>query len=732
MASTIIYKGSTIATVSGATSTLLTSGKYMEDNVTVVDVTATPSLITKTFTSNGTYSAAADSADGYSEVTVDVDAATALTVLESADTNGGVIKNIIGVDISQDTVTASALMSGYTAHSSDGTAITGTASAGIVPTGTMSISDDGVYDVTNYASADVAIDYVSKVRTVTLVFNKTDTTKAKTMSVFQTFGFVSNGIDFSNGIRLKNVTSMMPAAETIANTAVYVPKYRPIIVLGAPTAVGNYSVTTSYGEVIDVPHILGSSNSYLTKAIYLPTSAPDEITITIDFDSQDPYPSTVTATPLSVNTNGTYTAPSGTAYTPVTVAVPNPDFVVTVSYDSVNDLYIPDKTLVEIAEAYSDGKTIGLYYDQDDPEDNPLPVTGSYYPGDEEEPEAFYYSVVVYFDYYSVYKSYILDENGVTYDGDWKYTNVMFTTATASDVVSGKYFFTEDGTYTQGTIVTKTSSDLTASGATVTVPSGYYASQATKSVASGTEGTPTATKGTVGNHSISVTPSVTNVAGYISGGTHTGTAVSVSASELVSGTYTVIGSGTADVTNYASISVASGAAGTPTATKGTVSNHQISVTPSVTSTSGWIASGTTNGTAATVSANELVSGTYTFTGSGTVDVTNYASAAVSAGTAGTPTASKGTVSNHQISVTPSVTNSTGWITGSTKTGTAATVSASELVSGTSSVSSNGTYDITNYASVTVNVASPTFVTYYTGTAAPTAGLGSNGDIYLQS
>ena len=47
---------------------------------------------------------------------------------------------------------------------------------------------------------------------------------------------------------------------------------------------------------------------------------------------------------------------------------------------------------------------------------------------------------------------------------------------------------------------------------------------------SGTEGTPTATKGTVSNHQVSVTPSVTNTAGYIAGGTKTGTAVTVSAS----------------------------------------------------------------------------------------------------------------------------------------------------------------------------------------------------------
>lgn len=75
--------------------------------------------------------------------------------------------------------------------------------------------------------------------------------------------------------------------------------------------------------------------------------------------------------------------------------------------------------------------------------------------------------------------------------------------------------------------------------------------------------------------------------------------------------------------------------------------------------------------------------------------------AMPSGTAGTPTATKGTVSNHSVSVTPSVTNTTGYITGSTKTGTAVTVSASELVSGTYTVNSSGTKDVTNYASVSV-------------------------------
>lgn len=257
-------------------------------------------------------------------------------------------------------------------------------------------------------------------------------------------------------------------------------------------------------------------------------------------------------------------------------------------------------------------------------------------------------------------------------------------------------------TYVGSGIDQRSSTDLTASGATVTVPAGYYAAQASKAVASGSAGTPTATKGTVSNHAISVTPSVTNTTGYITGGTKTGTAVTVAASELVSGTLSITSSGTKDVTNYASASVAAGGA-TASATKGTVSNHSVTVTPSVTRTAGYITAGTANGTAVTVSASELVSGTYTVDSGGTKDVTNYASASVPSGSA-TASATKGSVSNHSVSVTPSVTRTAGWVSAGTASGTAVTVSASELVSGSETKTENGTYDVTNLASLIVNVA----------------------------
>ena len=168
-----------------------------------------------------------------------------------------------------------------------------------------------------------------------------------------------------------------------------------------------------------------------------------------------------------------------------------------------------------------------------------------------------------------------------------------------------------------------TSADLTESGATVTAPAGYYAENATKTIASGTVSA-SATKGAVNNHSITVTPTATvDSAGYLPTGSTNGTGVTVSASELVSNTLTITAGGTYNVTNYASASVASGSA-TASATKGTVSNHSIDVTPKVTKTAGFITAGSANGTAVTVTASELVSGSETKTLNGTYDVTNLA------------------------------------------------------------------------------------------------------------
>ena len=216
-------------------------------------------------------------------------------------------------------------------------------------------------------------------------------------------------------------------------------------------------------------------------------------------------------------------------------------------------------------------------------------------------------------------------------------------TVTAQTLVDDYVAHGNDGNTVTGELVlptARTASDVTVSGATVTIPSGAYASQVQKSVANAT-------------YSAVVDNDFTTQSGQRKW-------VNTGWVDIESGGY--IGNGVINVVDTTYNAVPANTTITPTTSAQTI--------------------GGTN---------------YMMEGAVTVS-------AMPTGTAGTPTASKGAVNNHSIAVTPSVTNTTGYITGSTINGTAVTVSASELVSGDKSITQNGTnIDVADYSTVTVNV-----------------------------
>ena len=97
--------------------------------------------------------------------------------------------------------------------------------------------------------------------------------------------------------------------------------------------------------------------------------------------------------------------------------------------------------------------------------------------------------------------------------------DVSGVTAAEGDVLSPKVFVDSLGESKTGTIITKSASDLTTSGASVVVPAGYYPDEVSKSVATATQATPSISVSSSGV----ITASATQSAGYVSSGTKSAT-----------------------------------------------------------------------------------------------------------------------------------------------------------------------------------------------------------------
>lgn len=98
--------------------------------------------------------------------------------------------------------------------------------------------------------------------------------------------------------------------------------------------------------------------------------------------------------------------------------------------------------------------------------------------------------------------------------------DVTSNTNTSNNMLSGVVGTKNDGTTVTGNIASKSSTDLTVSGATVTAPAGYYANAASKAVATTTHPNPSAS---IASSTGVVTASHTQTTGYVTAGTTTGT-----------------------------------------------------------------------------------------------------------------------------------------------------------------------------------------------------------------
>lgn len=237
-------------------------------------------------------------------------------------------------------------------------------------------------------------------------------------------------------------------------------------------------------------------------------------------------------------------------------------------------------------------------------------------------------------------------------------------------------------TYVGSGIIRRSSTDLSASGATVTVTSGYYSEQATKSVSSMT---------------LPTSASASATSGYTSKAT---------ISRSTSDQYINIPTGYNTAGGYYKISaVANGSATAPASI---------------------------SGSSATVS-----TGTNTITLSKTISVTPTVSAGyISSGTAGNSSVSltasvttKAATTYHPSTTSQSISSGT-YLTGAQTIAavTTSNLSASNIVSGVT-IKVGDSSDDDCVASVTGNVV---LQSYYTGSSTPSSSLGQNGDLYLQT
>lgn len=301
----------------------------------------------------------------------------------------------------------------------------------------------------------------------------------------------------------------------------------------------------------------------------------------------------------------------------------------------------------------------------------------------------------------------------VVLNSDSFYDNSDATLNNSNLMAQGVVGYGVNGQRYVGSIPEKTASDIVVSGNEITTPAGHYPTDVQTTIPAGQVSAPVATKGSVSNvHTIAVTPSVSYSEGYIDTGSQVGEAVIVSASELVSGSQTITENDTYDVTNLAEVVV-------EVPNHGELQTKSVTYTPTTSQQTDTILPDTgydgMDEVNVTVNAIQLQTGNTTFTPSTSqqirtvipstgydgFDKVNITVNAVPFAQTESPTITQSAVTNHSVTLTPSIHLNNGYVEAGTMTGDPTVISASDLVSGTKTITGSGTEDVTNYAAVHV-------------------------------
>ena len=386
-------------------------------------------------------------------------------------------------------------------------------SGGITPTGTLSITENGTYNVASYASADVAVPAGSTINNQ----NKTVTPSASQQTITADSGYTGLGtvtVDGDEDLVASNIKKNVsifgvtgtyeaggssPTIQSLTVTpsesqqtfnASGVDGYKPVVVNATPKAeLEGFTITASPTMGIQTSQgVTTVYSGYEAYNTYSPASTAGWIDTEDEFNVVAQINGTYTLSNINFPTSSASTSTSG--YTSKA----------TISR-STSDQYI------NIPTGYN---SAGVYYKVS------AIANGSATPA-----------------------ASISGTSATITTG----TNTITLTKSVSNTPQVTAGYVSSGTAGNSSVSLTASVTVnptpTASGATVTIPAGYYSSQTTKSVSSGSASAPSTISGTSATVStgtntltltktVSVTPSVS--AGYVSSGTATNSSVSLTAS----------------------------------------------------------------------------------------------------------------------------------------------------------------------------------------------------------